>query len=162
VTPAQLPGYLRGLRDTAAAAAAPAANAMANTFQHHVQDVTLRESGYHPPFTRTPAPRGAPPSRISGDLRSSIMVRPAHGMVAASASVAPHVIYATVQEYGAVISARNRRYMRWRMDGRWWYRTSVYVPPRPYMRPAREAVIRDGSVRRAAVSSFAATMSFYF
>jgi hypothetical protein len=162
VTPGELPGYLAAMRDTAASAAAPAADAMAAAFQDHVQNVTLRQSGTHPPFTRTPAPPGAPPARITGDLSSSVIVRPARGAVTATASAGPTVIYAAVQEYGRVISARNVKYMRWFMDGTWWYRRRVYVPPRPYMRPARTAVIRDGTLRRAASAAFTDRMSAFF
>jgi len=155
VTPEELVEALRRYRDKAAAAMPEVAMAMADTYKDHLTRVTLRRTYAAPLQYGTPAPDTGPIAYRSGTLARSVTSWPgASTGVSATAHVAPHVIYAGVQEYGAVIRAKNFPYMRWYNDRGWWMKKVVKVPPRPYMHPALADVVADGSLRRAAVLEF--------
>lgn len=78
----------------------------------------------HPRGTPTPSPPGAPPARISGDLRDSVRADPAAEGAAGTyrASVRSGVAYSWVQEHGGRV-------------GR-----GAQLPPRPYIKPGRDNV----------------------
>jgi hypothetical protein len=179
VTPDELVDALQRYRDRAVEAAPAVAMAMAETYQDHLTRVTLRRTYSVPGQFGTPAPPGSPPSYRSGDLARSVTRWPgAASGFTATAHVAPHTIYAAVQEYGRNIYARNFEYMHWRnigglhparSGGDWWshagdylgwregdewWRKHVYVPPRPYLQPALADVVGDGSLLRAAATEF--------
>lgn len=156
--PAALPGFLDSLKGNIADAAAPVADAMAETFQHHVVNVTLKEHT-HAPGMYYEATRGATPAYVTGNLARSVIRRPASGMIRATAMVGDTAVYAAVQEFGGETWPSHGKYMHWRNSrGPWWMK-HVTVPEHPYFRPALEAVIRDGSLRRSAISAFEAFMS---
>ncbi|MBU4563831.1 MAG: hypothetical protein KMY53_08080 [Desulfarculus sp.] len=47
--------------------------------------------------------------------------------------------YAAAQEYGAVIQAKQRKYLKFQVQGRWVQKQRVELPARPYLRPGAEA-----------------------
>ena len=150
---AELPGVLRAIQDRAARAAPDAANAMAHAYQRHLVMVTLRRYT-HPPHTKTPSPPGQPPALVTGTLRRSVRVDPAHGLVVATARVAPHTVYARIQELGGGIYPVRAKFLRWTEDGVTHYSKHVRLPARPYMAPAVRETIADGSLSRAAMAAF--------
>jgi hypothetical protein len=77
----------------------------------------------HPRGTPTPSPPGAPPARISGDLRDSVHTGVAQGGSGTyRATVQSGLAYSWVQEHGGRVG-----------------RGSV-LPPRPYIKSARDNV----------------------
>ena len=78
----------------------------------------------HPRGTPTPSPPGAPPAKISGDLRGSVQADTAaeggHGNY--QCSVRSGLPYSWVQEYGGPVGRGAR------------------LPARPYVRPGRDNV----------------------
>jgi hypothetical protein len=155
IPPSALPGVLKALRDKVAEAAPPTVMAMAGTYKDHVQKVTLRRSFAAPGQFGTPASPGSPPAWRTGELAKSIRVAPGvqSGLVA-TASVAPHVIYAATQEHGGVHYARQARYMHWINSGGEWWKKRVDIPARPYMAPAVRECIEDGSLTKSAMETF--------
>ena len=163
-----LPGYLRAIKARAEAAAVPVAGAMGKAYEAHLKDITLIESGTHPPVTLTPAAPGRPPAMITGRLRDSvIMLGPASGGEGIGfSSVMPTVIYACVQELGGVHESAPGRYMwLWvRYLGhrgvlaRGWNVGRVTIPPRPYMRTATAETVASGELHRAARETFDAVV----
>ena len=149
---AALPAILAAIGARAAAAAPDVANAMAFAYQRHLQDVTLTRYS-HPPRTKTPSPPvTGTPALVTGTLRRSVRVDPAHGSGVAVARVAPHTVYARIQELGGHIYPVRARYLRWTEDGVVHYAKHVYLPERPYMGPAARDTIADGSLHRAAAA----------
>ena len=162
-----LPGYLEAITARVAAAAVPAAGAMAKTYKKHLVDITMTESGGHPPVTHTPAPPGRPPAIMTGRLRGSVtMAGPTGGGGVGLASVAPHTIYAATQEWGGVHHAVKGPYMwLWiRYIGylgvldRGLLRRVVKIPERPYMRTAVAETIADGELEKAGEAAFEAAV----
>lgn len=148
----------RGMRTSPVVAAA-----MADTFHDHLVNVTLKRYE-HPMYTRTPAPAGGPPATMTGELAYSVTSEVRSGVLTSRAWVGPHTIYAGVQEFGAEIDVKHMTvsktgkpmlgFMRWFMEGEFWYKRHVSIPARPYMEIARDEVIADGSLHRAAVRAF--------
>ena len=153
ITAAQLPGILRGIADKTARAAPDCANAMGFAYQRHLVTVTLRRYT-HPPQTKTPSPPGQPPALVTGTLRRSVRVDLARGLVVAAARVAPHTVYARIQELGGHIYPVRAKYLRWTEDGVVHFSKHVYLPARPYMAPALADTIANGSLTRAAAAAF--------
>lgn len=155
-----VPGLLEQIQARAAEAAPPVVLSMANDYYRQVQrNLRFRAHGigfFIPPRGPwTNAPAGEPPALASGDLAGSVEVMPGvMGGTFATASVAPHTIYATVQEYGRDIYPRFKRYMHWIDEGGAHFAKKVSIPERPYMRPALEEVIFSGSLQRSAIEAF--------
>jgi phage gpG-like protein len=146
---------LRGMRTSPVIA-----GAMGRAFQDRVRrNLRLRE---HPMYVRTTAPPGGPPAYMSGELSLSITVRVSGGASTSRAWVGPHTIYAAVQEFGAGIDVKHTGrdgrpgFMRWYMDGSFWYKRHVDIPERSYMRTTRNEMIADGSLHRVALETFLA------
>lgn len=78
----------------------------------------------HPRGTPTPSPAGAPPARISGDLRGSVQVdaAPEGGLGIYRASVRTGLDYSWVQEFGGPVGRGST------------------LPARPYVKPGRDNV----------------------
>ena len=143
----------RGIRDRAAFAVIPAANAMAGEFKTGVvKALTARQ---HERGTRTPSPPGEPPAMESGVLAGSVARIPASTPVIARAYVGPHKPPRDwVQEYGrAGIRPVHARFMVFEYDGLQ-FREEVDVPERSYIRSTRDRMIADGSLHRAAAGAF--------
>lgn len=178
MTPDELPAYLESFEAKVSAAAPPVALGMAYVYQRAAQKMLTRYS--HAPFTKTPSPPGQPPALMTGRLRASLTSTPGmHDAGTATAYVAPHTIYARIQEYGGDIYPRRRRYLRWYASGAGHpgfvpvgagsnagaagrragiypvFAKHVHLPARPYMRPAIDKVISDGSLHATARAIFA-------
>src|SRR5215469_15851621 len=131
--------------------------AMAEAYKEHLTKVTLRRSFAAPGQFGTPAAPGRPPAWRTGALARSVRAAPgASGGLTATATVAPHVIYSATQEYGGVHTPVRFRYMHWVNSGGEWYLKRVNIPARPYLRPALEETMADGSLTRAAMEAFMA------
>jgi hypothetical protein len=176
VTPDEAVAYMELIRAKAATAAPACADALGNAHKDYVQNVTLVQRT-HAPLTWTDSPRGGPPADLTGKLRRSITcTRAGGGGMVATSAVAPHTIYAGVQEFGAIIHAHPRvrggwtgKYMggqrgpgqhtmHFVMDGENYFPMVVDVPQRPYMRPSRNAVIATGLAADAANAAFLKTV----
>jgi Bacteriophage HK97-gp10, putative tail-component len=171
VTPAELPAYLEAIAQRAKDAAEPAAVGMAAAYRDRVANVTLRATS-HGMFSKTPAVPGQPPAWVTGALSRSVTMTPGpSGDDTGRASVAPHTVYARIQEYGGVVHAKNRKFLMFRTD----YPTSVTnfvksareggglylnfaksvtLPERSYMRSTTEEMVADGSLHRKAEEIF--------
>jgi phage gpG-like protein len=129
MTPAELPAYLRRLaRDVKDRAALDAADAMAQTYQ---VAVVKSMKGYGD----DPSPPGTPPARKTGTLARSVRPEPAKltGSGRATSSVAPHTVYARIQQLGGVIRIKRAPWLVWHDKWGWHKAKSVKLPPRPYM-----------------------------
>ena len=141
MTPAELPAYLQALtariRDEGPTAAA---NAMAQAYQGEVV------RSMHGP---APSPPGTPPARRSGTLARSVRPEPAVpiGAGRAKSSVAPHTVYARIQQLGGDIHVVRAKVLT---DGKTFFGKHVYLPPRPYMIMTAAYAAR---VHRAAVDA---------
>lgn len=153
MTPEELPGYLRALRERAAYAVIPAADAMGSHFEHRVKERLTERS--HVRGTRTPAPEGGPPAMESGSLAASVAMVPASTPVVAVSSVAPHRSPRDwVQEWGVPeIHVRRAPFMHFWYDGERFEKV-VHIPSRSYIRSTRDMLIADGSLREAAARAF--------
>jgi hypothetical protein len=155
ITLAELVPVLEELRDKAATAAPPTVMAMADTYKDHLTKVTLRRSFAAPGQFGTPAAPGQPPAWRTGALARSVTSRlTGSSGLTATAVVAPHTIYARIQNAGGVNRAVHARYMHWVNSGGSWYKKVVRIPERPYMEPALKDVIADGSLVKAAMEAF--------
>ncbi|HEX5997272.1 MAG TPA: hypothetical protein VFY84_19200 [Jiangellales bacterium] len=95
-----------------------------------VRRLTMRR---HPPGTPTPAPPGGPPAAVSGKLADSVAVgtvRRGFGRGVYEVIVAPHRVYARIQQQG----------------GRTGRNHATVLPARPYLKPRTRAEME--SVKR--------------
>lgn len=90
------------------------------------QDISLALSEKsHPRNTPTPSAPGEPPALITGHLKRSIYTKGAIGGGGTyGARVEPRTVYARIQELGGRAGKGHRS----------------YLPPRPYVKPAVEAM----------------------
>jgi phage gpG-like protein len=147
VTPDQLPGRLRKLaQDVLDRAAADAADAMAQSYQ---RGVIASMKG------PAPSAPGTPPARRTGTLARSVRPESAKltGAGRATSSVAPHVVYARIQQLGGDIYPVRAKVLRWKVGKSYRYAKHVHLPARPYMvmTSARRDECRSAAV--AAVSA---------
>lgn len=129
MTPAELPARLRRLAaQVQDHAAVDAADAMAQT---HQRTVVKSMKGYGD----DPSPEGTPPARKTGTLARSVRAEPARltGPGRAASSVAPHTVYARIQELGGTIRPVRAKWLHWKNKTGNHYARSVYLPRRPYM-----------------------------
>jgi hypothetical protein len=153
ITMAELPGMWRGIRDRAAFAVIPAADAMGRSFQDEVKRRLTERS--HARGTRTPSPAGSPPAMESGQLAGSVAMIPASTPVIARSYVGPHRPPRDwVNEYGLDgIRPMRAKYMRFFYDGLR-FEQVVNVPERSYIRSTVELMVADGSLTRVAAEAF--------
>jgi hypothetical protein len=151
ITVTQLPGYLRKisaeLRERAPIAAA---DAMGDAY---IRVVVASMHG------DSPSPPGTPPARVTGTLARSVRRGPGHrvSMYAYSVPVAPHTVYARIQQLGGHIYPRHTTedgrlgYLRWESGGKVHFSQHVYLPKRPYMVMSEEArtACHDAAVQSA-------------
>lgn len=162
ITPAQLPAYLEAIKARVEAAAVPVVNAIAETYDEHLRNVTLIESGAHAPVTRTPAVEGRPPALMTGRLKDSVLATPGVmvGTGMAEASVAPHTVYSATIHWGAVHTGKPWmalwiRYIGYAEVKRsHWLRHTVDIPSFPYMIIAVQETIANGALERAGINAF--------
>lgn len=141
MTPAELPARLRRLAgQVKERAAVDAADVMAQTYQRGVVRSMKGPS---------PSPEGSPPARRTGTLARSVRAEPAKGDGArAAASVAPHTVYARIQQLGGDIYPVRAKALRWKDKGGVHFALHVRLPKRPYMvmTPQRRAECRDAAI----------------
>ncbi len=148
-----VPLLLKAIQGRAATAAPDTVMAIANTYKSFVTQQLTRRS--HPLGSWTNSPAGEPPSFITGELQASVWTtRGITTGVYATASVAPHTVYAGVQEWGAIIFARRAHFMHWVNDRGSWFKKMVDIPARPYMRPALTDSVASGRLTESAMISF--------
>jgi phage gpG-like protein len=70
----------------------------------------------------------------TGRLRSSITS--SVDQFKLEASVGTNVIYAPIHEYGGVIRPKNKKFLRFRIEGQWIISRQSVIPPRPFLGPA--------------------------
>lgn len=97
---------------------------------------------HHGFSTQTPSAPGSPPAAISGDLAGSILVTDDGD----SAFVGPTTDYGREQELGGPMKGHPMRWMQ--PPGVWHSSYEHPLPPRPYLKPATESAIADGSIER--------------
>jgi len=88
-------------------------------------------------------PGGGGPQMRSGRLAASLgkqISRQGDTVIGELSAEAP---YAAAQEYGAVIQARQSKYLKFQVQGRWASVRQVILPARPYLRPAAEEALKD-------------------
>jgi hypothetical protein len=115
-------------------------------------------TGAHALGTPTPNPPGGPPGLISGALRRSVARTPAAptGPATWSQALGSVIIYAAVQEFGAVIRAKNFPQLGNPTAG--FFGPQVTIPPRPWMKISVERLIESGLGQKAAISGFEAVL----
>lgn len=141
-----LDGSIAALRAMAARieAATPAAVlSAADLAEEHARANLSRYS--HRRGTPTPSPPGDPPAMISGTLRDNWQTTPpapsgAGGWVC---TLRPTTVYAGIQERG----------------GRAGRGGATTLPPRPYLRPAVEELIRSGALDEVFVQAWGAAIT---
>lgn len=127
MTPAELPARLRRLADEVKdRAAVDAADAMAQAYQRGVVKSMTGSS---------PSAPGTPPARRTGTLARSVQAEPAKltGGGQATSSVAPHTVYARIQQLGGVIVPVRAKILHWTDKGGSHWAKRVTLPARPYM-----------------------------
>jgi phage gpG-like protein len=127
MTPAELPARLRRLAaEVKDRAALDAADAMAQSFQGGVVRSMTGPS---------PSPPGTPPARRTGTLARSVRPEPATltGAGKAASSVAPHTVYARIQQLGGDIYPVRAKILHWKDKGGSHWAKHVHLPARPYM-----------------------------
>lgn len=160
ITPAELPGYLAQIRQRVVDSAVPVADAIGDAYKTHLKDVTLTESGSHPPVTRTPAAPGGPPAQMEGHLRDTVAKVPAVsvGEGIAETSVAPHTIYAATIQHGGVHEGDMWLWVRYvgahEVLRRGWRKQRVEIPAYPYMDVAVREAVAAGKLQRAGAERF--------
>jgi phage gpG-like protein len=143
MTPAELPAALRKLAaDMRDRAALDAADAMAQAYQRGVVKSMVGPS---------PSPPGTPPARRTGTLARSVRPEPAvlTGDGRASSSVAPHTVYARIQQLGGEIVPVRAKMLVWKDKGGTHYAKRVRLPARPYMvmSDARRTECRSAAIQ---------------
>lgn len=116
----------------------------------------------HAPGTRTPSPRGEPPSKITGALRDSIRpVVPAYlvGEGAAWCSVGSSLVYAAVHEFGPV-TITARRFPQLGTPAAGFFGKSVVIPRRPYLAPTTALLESTGVIERVTTDAWRKVMGF--
>ena len=78
----------------------------------------------------------------SGHLRRSIKSRVKEMSKNIIGELSSDVIYAAIHEYGGIIRAKNAPYLKFKIGNRWVQVKKVFIPPRPYLRPAFEDNLR--------------------
>lgn len=141
MTPGEVPGWLHRRTDLVRPAVTDAGTAMGQRFQGDVVR-SMRGS--------SPSPPGTPPARVSGTLARSVRAtKPAVSGYTARVSVAPHTVYARIQQKGGDIHVVRAKVLT---NGRQFFGTHVRLPARPYM---------DVTPQRAAAAFKAGRNAFF-
>lgn len=99
-----------------------------------VRDAKLSFGPRHKPGTSTPSAPGQPPAVTTGTLRRSIAYEV--DKPRAVGRVGTNLVYARIQEMGGLITAKSANFLHFVIDGKHKMVQSVYLPARPYLRPA--------------------------
>jgi hypothetical protein len=97
----------------------------------------------HPPFTKTPSLPGTPPAAITGELAASVLVT----NDGESAFVGPTTDYGREQELGGPM--KGHPMMHWQEPPGVWHHSRAHsLPDRPYLKPALDSALADGTIER--------------
>ena len=140
--------------------AAAMANAMAEHIADRVANDMLRRTTHSPGMYHKAAP-GAPPASASGNLAKSTFTTPApasQGM-RATALVGNNARYAKLLEHGGcVLKPTSGKVMHWIDSKGSWYHPRLPAdgefPAHPFLQPAVQEAIDDGSLTRVAMAAF--------
>jgi len=95
-----------------------------------------RHNSGSPAKPSKPSSPGRPPGKQSGALSRSIQVDLSDCKNKLIARVGTNLIYARIQEFGGMITAKTAKFLKFMLpDGTWRMVKSVFLPSRPYMRP---------------------------
>jgi phage gpG-like protein len=141
----EVSGRLREMKLKARPATTAAALAMGLLFTAEVKADELSRFT-HGPLSwgeSTNSPPGSPPALVSGALRGSVRPEPpVSSGTRCVVVVGGTVVYARIQELGGWAGRGHRS----------------HLPPRPYLKPAAERLIANGSITKAAVRGWLAVM----
>jgi phage gpG-like protein len=157
--PEAIAGYIR-MRAEFPEVAPKVATAMGQKYKDTVQSNLRRME--HGVGTRTPAPPFGFPATMTGELAGSITDTVFPGAEYARAVVAPHTIYARIQEEGGLIwanpklGAKGKRphTLHFVTDGVHYFPHDVWLPERPYMALTTAQLVADGELHRTAEVAF--------
>ena len=137
--------FRRALDEMVARASAAAATAV-TTGGHLIEAEAKRQLGLqsHKRGTQTPSAPGEPPALVSGTLRRSIKVTAPEpkGPTGWTISVGPSAIYGRIQELGGDV----------------W--NGAVLPPRPYMQPALDKLVSDGTLAACYADAWRGALMF--
>lgn len=85
------------------------------------------------------SPGGGGPQVRSGRLLRSLLARVTRNGDTIQGTLSADAPYAALHEYGGVIQARQSKYLKFQVQGRWVQAKRVEIPARPYLRPGRDA-----------------------
>jgi hypothetical protein len=148
----------RSLRAIRAKAAGPAPLAACRAQQRAMitGTRTMLTLTSHAVGTRTPSPKGEPPSKITGQLRDSIRpVTPAYLVSegAAWCAVGSLLIYAPVHEFGPV-TITAKRFPQLGNPTVGFFGRSVVIPRRPYLAPTVALLESTGVIERVTTDAW--------
>lgn len=83
----------------------------------------------------SPSNPGQSPGVKTGALRRSIQIDRSK-ISQLRVRVGSNLIYARIQEFGGIITPKNKKVLRFKIGDRWVIAQKVILPPRPYLRPA--------------------------
>lgn len=137
--------FRRALEEMVARASEATAAAV-TTGGHLIEAEAKRQLGLksHTRGTATPSAPGEPPALVSGTLRRSIRVTSPEpkGPTGWTVSVGPTAVYGRIQELGGEV----------------W--TGAQLPPRPYMQPALDKLVSDGTLAACYANAWRAAVMF--
>ncbi len=142
--------------------AAAAANAMAEHLADRIANDMLRRTTHGSGVYHKAAP-GAPPAYASGNLAKSTFWTPAPASrgLRATAYVGNSAKYANLLEFGGcVLTPTGGKTMTWKDTGRKtpWHHARLPVsgdfPAHPFIQPAVQEAIDDGSLRQVFIDAF--------
>lgn len=140
--------------------AAAMANAMAEHLADRIANDMLRRT-VHSPGAYYKARPGAPPASASGTLAKSTFWTPsaASAGMRATAYVGNSARHAKLLEFGGcVLKPTSGKVMHWTDSGGSWYHARLPAsgdfPAHPFIQPAVQEAIADGSLTRVAVAAF--------
>ena len=140
--------------------AAAMANAMAEHLADRIANDMLRRT-VHSPGAYYKARPGAPPASASGTLAKSTFWTPsaASAGMRATAYVGNSARHAKLLEFGGcVLKPTSGKVMHWADSGGSWYHARLPAqgefPAHPFIQPAVQEAIDDGSLTRVAIEAF--------
>jgi hypothetical protein len=99
----------------------------------------------HERYTFSPSGPGEPPARIDGNLSDSMtaqMVSADEAWVGPTGGYGRTEEYARIQELGGTMEGHP--WMLFFLEGAWWERRFIELPPRPYLAPSTDDVVDSG------------------
>jgi hypothetical protein len=129
-----------------------AANAMAKYMVWYIQEIKLRQT-LHPPGAYNIQKGGEPPAYGSGTLARAMYMRSALLGQRATALIGNKAPYSRITEFGCVVEGSDRM-LSWFDSGGRWYHWGLVHMPHPFMEPATQEAIDDGSLQEEAIEAF--------